>query len=81
MKWWLFDIVVDACIAALQSQEKKALPSDSGKAQIIFALERAEQSLQAQADVLLDQHDYNAEFPAADAERMREAIVLIRTLR
>ena len=46
--------------------------------QIIYALERQERALQADADRLHDAMDYNAEFPAEDAERMREAIALLR---
>lgn len=45
--------------------------------QVIYALSRAEHVLQAQADALHDQRDYSAEIPAADAERMREAIMLL----
>lgn len=81
MKWlklWLFDIVLDACVAALRSQKPRH--SAEFKAQVIFALERAERGLRAQADALLAQHDYNAEFPDADADRMLEAIQLIKNL-
>lgn len=46
--------------------------------QIINALERAERALVQQADELGRQHDYSAEFPFEDAERMREAIAIIR---
>lgn len=46
--------------------------------QIIYAMERAEQALEAQATQLGDQGDYSAEFPAEDAERMREGIRLLR---
>lgn len=45
--------------------------------QVIFALQRAERRLQAEADSLGSAGDYNAEFPAEDAERMREAIALL----
>ena len=45
--------------------------------QIVFALERARDRLQNEADVLCDRLDYNAEFFAEDADRMREAIVLL----
>lgn len=49
--------------------------------QVIFALERAEKQLQEHADRLRDGHDYSAQFPAADAERMREAIDFINANR
>ena len=45
--------------------------------QIVYALERQERALQAQADRLNDQLDYSAEFPAEDAQRMREAIQIV----
>lgn len=48
--------------------------------QIIYALERAARDLEAQADRLLAAHDYNAEFPYEDAQRMHEAIALLRGL-
>jgi hypothetical protein len=46
--------------------------------QVIYALERARDQLQSLADKLHDQQDYSAEFPAEDADRMREAIALLR---
>lgn len=46
--------------------------------QIIHALRRAERRLQSEADALLRAGDYSAEFPAEDAERMREAIALLQ---
>lgn len=46
--------------------------------QIIFALERAEKSLQLQADRVHQLHDCSAEYPFGDAKRMREAIAIIR---
>lgn len=46
-------------------------------AQIIYALERQARALEEQADRLGQQHDYSAEFPAVDAERMREAITML----
>lgn len=45
--------------------------------QVIYALERARDGLQAEADRLHEQLDYSAEFPAEDADRMREAIALL----
>lgn len=45
--------------------------------QIVYALQRQANALQAQADKLSDQLDYSAEFPAEDAERMREAIQIV----
>lgn len=45
--------------------------------QIIYALERAEHRLMKQADRLHKARDYGAEFFTEDAERMREAIVLL----
>lgn len=49
--------------------------------QIIYALERQRESLKAHADRLIKDRDYSAEFPAADADRMQEAIMLLRGLR
>lgn len=46
--------------------------------QVIYALERAERRLQRLADRLFDSRDYSAEFPAEDAQRMREAIQLLQ---
>lgn len=46
-------------------------------AQIIHALKRSRDALQHQADTLCDALDYGAEFPAEDAERMREAIDIL----
>jgi len=46
--------------------------------QIVYALERQIAVLQAQADRLGAAHDYSAEFPAEDAERLREAIAILR---
>lgn len=45
--------------------------------QIVYALERAAAGLQAQSDKLLAAMDFDAEFPAEDAQRMREAIELL----
>lgn len=45
--------------------------------QIVYALQRQANALQVQADKLSDQLDYAAEFPAEDAERMREAIRIV----
>jgi hypothetical protein len=47
--------------------------------QIIYALERAFRRLDHEAATLHEQGDYDAQFPAADAERMQEAIALLRT--
>lgn len=46
--------------------------------QIIHALGRQERTLEEFADKLAAQRDYSAEFPAADAEAMRQAIAIIR---
>jgi hypothetical protein len=46
--------------------------------QVVYLLERAERALRAQADRLHAAGDYSAEFPAEDADRMREAIDLLR---
>lgn len=46
--------------------------------QVVYALERAERALRLQADALHVQGDYSAEFPAEDADRMLEAIALLR---
>ena len=46
--------------------------------QIVYALERQARALQEHADRLHDQLDYSAQFPAEDAERMREAIALLQ---
>lgn len=46
--------------------------------QVIHALERARDRLQAEADAHAPD-DYSAEFPSEDAECMREAIALLRS--
>lgn len=48
--------------------------------QIVYALERARDNLQARADEALRRRDYSGEFPFEDAQRMREAIELLRGL-
>lgn len=48
--------------------------------QVIYALERAERRLRAEADELMRRHDYNAEFPGEDADHMLEAIHLIKSI-
>ena len=55
-----------------------ALPKHVDLQQIIYALERQERALQAHADRLCAELDYSAEFPFEDAERMREAVALLR---
>lgn len=45
--------------------------------QVLYALERQRDALDAQAERLGRELDYSAEFPAADADRMREAIELL----
>lgn len=45
--------------------------------QIVNALGRAERRLRREADALMRQHEYSAEFPDADADRMKEAIALL----
>ena len=52
-------------------------PPDFDLKQIIHALERHARQQQALADKLHDERDYSAEFPAADAERLREAAALL----
>lgn len=46
--------------------------------QVVYALERQERWLQQQCDALSAQHDYDCMFFEADAERMREAVQLIK---
>ena len=46
--------------------------------QVIFSLERAKANLEMLADKLQAAQDYNAEFPASDAERLGEAIKIVR---
>lgn len=53
------------------------LASSVDTKQIVYALERAAVALQSQADSLCDRQDYSAEFPAEDAQRMREAIAIV----
>ncbi len=45
---------------------------------VIYALRRVQSEQQALADKLHDAHDYNAELPAHDAERLGEAIELVQ---
>lgn len=54
------------------------MPDQLDIAQIIFALQRAERRLQSEAEALGAALDYGAEFPAEDAERMREAVALLQ---
>lgn len=49
--------------------------------QIIHALVRAKDAHLEQANRLMVEHDYNAEFPAADAERFEEAITMLEALK
>jgi hypothetical protein len=49
-------------------------------AQIIYALERAERRLRHEANTLMAAHDYAAELSAEDADRILEAIELLRSL-
>lgn len=46
--------------------------------QVIYALQRAQSSLEDEARVLHEAHDYSAEFPANDAELIGKAIDLLR---
>lgn len=48
--------------------------------QVIYALERAAALQEGQAQRLHEARDYSAEFWAEDAERLREAITLLRPL-
>lgn len=45
--------------------------------QIIYALERAASDCEALRDKLMSQSDYSAQFPASDAECIRDAIKLL----
>ncbi len=49
--------------------------------QIIHALVRAKDAHLEHANRLMVEHDYNAEFPAADAERFEEAITVLEALK
>ena len=46
--------------------------------QILYALDRQANDLERQADVLMSELDYGAEFPASDARRLREATDILR---
>lgn len=48
--------------------------------QIIYALDRARDELQRRADRLRVAHDYSSEFPYEDAQRIREAIMILKRL-
>jgi len=48
--------------------------------QIVYALERQIRALDAQADALARARDYSAEFPAEDADRLRECVRLLTTV-
>lgn len=65
-----------ACFKRYKFAEIQAPSID--RQQIIFALERAAADLEKYADNLSMDEDYRAEFPAADAECLRQAIVLIK---
>lgn len=65
-------MIIDRCMDLMKPKVDRM--------QIIYALERAEKALEAQAAELGNALDYNAEFPAEDAERMREAITILKGL-
>lgn len=56
------------------------MPAQDPVQQIIYALQRAETMLRRQADQLLAQRDYSAEFPYEDAQRMVEAQRLLSVI-
>lgn len=64
-------------MAAPYGQEPPA-PQPTALDQIVFALERAQVMLRREADNRIDNMDYSAEFPYEDAERLGEAIKLLR---
>lgn len=53
-------------------------PESEFARQIIYALERHVAVLDARANALLAKHDYGAEFFEADANRLREAIAMLK---
>ena len=64
-------------MAALRASLAEQPAASEYKMQIIYALQRAERTLQAHADALSASLDYSAELPAEDAQRMREAQALL----
>lgn len=70
-----FDEACDAWVPDLTPQPPKPIDVQ----QVIHALERARDRLQAEADAHAPD-DYSAEFPSEDAERMREGIALLQGL-
>ena len=72
-----FDEAIEQWASSLILREP--VPQVIDVKQIIHALERARDRLQAEADAMAPD-DYSAEFPAEDADRMREAITLLQAL-
>lgn len=52
--------------------------TEEQRKQIVYALERQIKTLEDHANRLAAEHDYAAEFPAEDADRLREAIELVK---
>lgn len=67
--------VTDALRDAATASAARGL--SEARRQIIWALERSAIQLEIESTQLLDQQDYNAQFPGEDAQRHREAIELI----
>lgn len=70
-----FEEACEAWVPDLTPQPPKPIDVQ----QVIYALQRARDRLQAEADSHAPD-DYSAEFPAEDADRMREAITLLQGL-
>lgn len=67
--------VTDALRDAATASAARGLPD--ARRQIVWALERSAIQLELESAQLLAQQDYNAQIPAEDAQRHREAIELI----
>jgi hypothetical protein len=71
---------VEAALHAAEGTTKDAEPAAPDIQQIIYALERQASDLQEHANRLSEKLDYSAQFPADDAERMREAIAILKDI-
>lgn len=73
--------VADVAAAIRETYRGSRLPAPEYLDQIVFGLERQARDLRRQADALGRRRDYAAEFPAADADRLDEAIATVKAIR
>lgn len=63
-----------------QEAAEAPLPTKDDLMQSVYALERAEQDLRRLAERLMNQRDYSAEFPAADADSIARLLPLLHAI-